>query len=200
MAASPPEGRGGSRLDRAPGGQRGNANARTHGLRTLKRAVSELGSRTIDKRTTVGRALAAWRAELVDDYGGADALSTAELALIDEAVVTKLLLGSVNAWLLEQGARLVNKRRGALVQAKVRPTPDGSRMPREKLDGVERNARWFYRVRVLGDKADDLAREYCDEERAKRHYPHHGKRQHSWRDDRKTVFDGIREAEQLLSR
>ncbi|MEW6271461.1 MAG: hypothetical protein AB1689_19440 [Thermodesulfobacteriota bacterium] len=102
---------------RTRGGQRSNVNARKHGVHALKRAVRELGSRTVDRRTTVGRALAAWRADLIDDYGGEDKLSTAELALIDEAVVTKLLLGSVNAWLLERGDRLVNKRRGALVQA-----------------------------------------------------------------------------------
>ncbi|MEW6271468.1 MAG: hypothetical protein AB1689_19475, partial [Thermodesulfobacteriota bacterium] len=58
---------------------------------------------------------------------------------------------------------------GASAVLKVIPAPDGSRLPREKLDAIERNARWFYRARVLRDKADDLAQEHCEEERVKLH-------------------------------
>ena len=103
-----------SRLKRRGGkpgysGPPGNGNARTHGANTLKRAVSTLGSRTIDRRTTVGRALAAWRNELLADLGGIEAVSTQELALVEEAVKTKLILDSVDAWLLSQRT-LINKR------------------------------------------------------------------------------------------
>lgn len=98
------------------GGRPGNRNAEKHGLHRLKAAVSELGARTIDKRTTVGRALAAWRADLVADLGGIDAISTQERALVEEAVKTKLLLDSVDAWLLSQGS-LINKRTRAVVPA-----------------------------------------------------------------------------------
>jgi hypothetical protein len=73
------------------------------------------------------------------------------------------------------------------------------RLPRAKgLATLARDTRWFYRHHVLGEEADELARAYCDAERAQRHYPHHGKRGHSWRNDRKTVFDGIKNAERLL--
>ena len=41
--------------------------------------------------------------------GGAAALSAAQLALIDQAARTKLLLDSVDAWLLQQPS-IVNKR------------------------------------------------------------------------------------------
>ncbi len=85
-----------------------------HGTTTLKRAVSALGSRAIDRRTSVGKALAAWRSELLADLGGAANVSTQELALIEEAVKTKLILDSVDAWLLQQPT-LINKRiRGVL--------------------------------------------------------------------------------------
>ena len=47
-----------------------------HGLGTLKRAVRELGGRAIDRRTTLGRALADWRAALINDLGGPDTIST----------------------------------------------------------------------------------------------------------------------------
>jgi hypothetical protein len=69
-------------------------------VKALKRAVSTLGSRLVDRRTTVGKALAAWRSELLADLGGIEAVSTQELALVEEAVKTKLILDSVDAWLL----------------------------------------------------------------------------------------------------
>jgi hypothetical protein len=57
----------------------------------------------------MGRALAAWRSELLADLGGIEAVSTQELALVEEAVKTKLILDSVDAWLLSQPT-LINKR------------------------------------------------------------------------------------------
>jgi hypothetical protein len=87
-----------------------------HGLIRLKRAVSTLGNRAIDRRTSVGRALAAWRGELLADLGGIEAVSTQELALVEEAVKTKLILDSVDAWLLSQKT-LVNKRAKSVLPA-----------------------------------------------------------------------------------
>ena len=81
----------------------------THGTKALKRAVQTLGSRTIDRRTALGKALTAWRAELLADLGGIENVTTQELALIEEAVKTKLILDSVDAWLLSQPS-LINKR------------------------------------------------------------------------------------------
>lgn len=86
-----------------------------HGLTTLKRAVNGLGGRTIDMRTTLGKALAQWRADLVADLGGRDAISTQQAAVIDLAVKTKLLLDSIDAWLLTQPVSLVDRRRRALI-------------------------------------------------------------------------------------
>ena len=94
----------------------GNANARKHGASTLKRAVKELGNRAIDRRTTIGKALAAWRSELLADLGGIEAVSTQELALVEEAVKTKLILDSVDAWLLTQPT-LINRRAKAVLPA-----------------------------------------------------------------------------------
>ncbi len=88
--------------------------AQRHNLQTLKRAVKELGARSLDGRTRVGRALAAWRAQVVTDLGGDDVLSAQQQALIDITVRTKLILDSVDAWLLAQPS-LVNKRKRALL-------------------------------------------------------------------------------------
>src|SRR5262245_58309482 len=47
-----------------------------HGIHMLKRAVSKLGSRAIDKRYRIGRALVQWQRELIADMGGEDNIST----------------------------------------------------------------------------------------------------------------------------
>ena len=85
-----------------------------HGLTRLKAAVRGLGGRVIDRRTALGKALAQWRAELLQDLGGPEAVSTQELVVVDLAVKTKLLLDSVDAWLLTQPS-LVNARKRSLL-------------------------------------------------------------------------------------
>ena len=72
----------------------------THGLRTLKRTLGELGGRVIDGRTALGKQLAAWKAALIRDLGGD--VSTQQDAIISLAVKTKLILDSVDVWLLQQ--------------------------------------------------------------------------------------------------
>jgi len=98
------------------GHEHGVGRPQTHGADTLKRAVKVLGRRYIDQRTIVGKALAAWRAELLADLGGIDTVSTQELALLEEAVKTKLILDSVDAWLLSQPT-LINKRSRSVLPA-----------------------------------------------------------------------------------
>lgn len=95
-------------------GPPGNNNARKHGLNSLKRTLQELGPRGLDNRTTMAKALAAWRAELISDLGGLDNITTQELALVEEAVKTKLLLDSIDGWLLAQPS-LVDKRKRAVL-------------------------------------------------------------------------------------
>jgi hypothetical protein len=64
--------------------------------------VRTLGDRAIDPQTPVGRALTRWRSELLGDLGGPESVSTQQLAIVDVAVRTKLILDSVDAWLLAQ--------------------------------------------------------------------------------------------------
>jgi hypothetical protein len=49
------------------------------------------------------------RGELVADLGGEDVISTQQSAIIDLAVKSKLILDSIDAWLLTQ-KMLINKR------------------------------------------------------------------------------------------
>ena len=85
-----------------------------HGLFSMKRAVRELGERALDGRTSIAKALAEWKAELIDDLGGRQAISTQQTAIIDLAVKTKLILDSVDAWLLTRQS-IVDKRRRAVL-------------------------------------------------------------------------------------
>jgi len=68
----------------------------------------------LTKRTTLGKALAQWRKELIEDLGGPEAVSTQKQALIELAVRTRLLLDSIDTWLLKQPS-LVNARRRAVL-------------------------------------------------------------------------------------
>jgi hypothetical protein len=83
----------------------------THGMHALDRTLRTLGSRALDGRSAVSKQLAAWRADLVRDMGSDP--STAEAALIDVCVRQRLLLESVDAWLLTQ--QLVDEKRRELI-------------------------------------------------------------------------------------
>lgn len=76
----------------------------------LKKAVRVLGGRAIDRRTALGRALEDWRHSIIQDLGGVDQTSTQQRQLIDLAVKTKLLLDSIDAYLVKQPS-LVNHRK-----------------------------------------------------------------------------------------
>ena len=99
------------------GGESGRVGTRgreKHGHYRLKRAVNELGRRglrAVDGRTAVGKALTRWRQQLVDDLGGE--VSTQQAAVIELALRTRLLLDSIDGWLLRQKS-LINHRRRAL--------------------------------------------------------------------------------------
>ena len=84
-----------------------------HGLYTLQSAVDRLGTRGLDGRSAVAQALKRWRADIVTSLGGEDVLSAQELTIIELASRTKLLLDSIDSYLLGLPS-LVNKRRRAL--------------------------------------------------------------------------------------
>jgi hypothetical protein len=62
------------------------------------------GLDALDQRTEVARAVREWEREVCDDLGGRENLSTAKLALVRQAALTKLILDSGWAWLLTQEA------------------------------------------------------------------------------------------------
>jgi len=99
-------------MDSAAPRQKSRREYRKHGLYSMKKALMRLGSNAIDRRYTVRKALAKWRADLIADLGGD--ISTQQSALVDLAVKSKLLLDSIDAWLLVQPS-LVNARKKSLL-------------------------------------------------------------------------------------
>lgn len=85
-----------------------------HGFTAALKQRYQTDLARIDGRTTLSRRLAAFsRTSLVADLGGADAVSVQQSVLIDLAVTNKLLLDSLDRWLLQQDS-LVNQRRRAV--------------------------------------------------------------------------------------
>src|SRR5262245_54147621 len=95
-------------------GPPGNKNAVKHGLNSLKKAWSLLGNRMLDGRSQAAVAIRKWRGELIADLGGPDAVSTQQLAIIDLAGRQKLLLDSIDTWLLSQPS-LINARKRSVI-------------------------------------------------------------------------------------
>lgn len=89
-------------------------NATKHGVSSMKKALNQLGSRAIDKRTKYGRALYVWRRALIADLGGENTVTAAQLQIIDSAVRTKLMLDSVDSYILSLGNGIINKRNRCL--------------------------------------------------------------------------------------
>jgi len=130
-------------------GPPGNHNARSHGLTVLKHAVNGLGNRVIDRRTVTGKALAKWRLDLIQDLGGD--VSTQQSAFVDLAVKSKLLLDSIDTWLLVQPS-LINQRKNSLLPVvRERQTlADGLARYLPQL-GLERRKK----VKTINDLLDD---------------------------------------------
>lgn len=91
-----------------------------HGLNALKARVKVRGLQAIDRRTAAARALLAWRAELIADLGGEDAISTQQRTVVELAATTKLYVDSLDAWIMEHGNLVNARRRAALPVVKDR--------------------------------------------------------------------------------
>src|SRR6058998_2636466 len=82
------------------------------GIYALRNAVLTLGSRALPpKSTPLGRALHEWREALLADLGGPETITTQQAALVDMAVRTKLLVDSVDAYVLSMPSPVNRQRR-----------------------------------------------------------------------------------------
>jgi hypothetical protein len=85
-----------------------------HGLRALKGRLLVRGLNAIDQRSAAAKALSAWRVGILASLGGESNLSAMELTLVEQACRNRLILDSVDAWLLSQPS-LVNRKRKTLL-------------------------------------------------------------------------------------
>jgi len=81
------------------------------GLSTMKRAITKLGARAIPGNTKLGYALKAWRKELIEDLGGEDNVSVQQLTIVECASTTKLMVSSLDAWIMSQPSLMTRERR-----------------------------------------------------------------------------------------
>ena len=79
----------------------------------MKRALKAGGTRVLDRRTRVSKALDHWRDQLIADLGGSESVSTQQRAIINVVIKTKLLLDGLDDWILQQPS-LINLRKRAV--------------------------------------------------------------------------------------
>ena len=101
-------------MNPADNGQKRSGGQVKHGLNMLKRTLYGLDMKQLDRRYRIGRALGEWRDSLIADLGGKGAVSTQQEALVDLCVRSKLMLDSIDNWLLQQRS-LINLRKRALL-------------------------------------------------------------------------------------
>src|SRR5215468_12474605 len=81
---------------------RGSRNAQRHGLVSMKNALIRSKQVRLEMRYRTGRALVRWRLDLVADLGGEDNISTQQAALIELCVRSKLMIDTIDNWILSQ--------------------------------------------------------------------------------------------------
>ena len=112
------------------------------GIYALKRVVRELGSRALPSaRTALGRALREWRAALLADLGGPEAVTTQQAALVEMAVRTKLLVDSVDAYVLGMPSPVNRRSRCLYPVVKERQALVGQLQSLLRDLGLERRAK-----------------------------------------------------------
>ena len=122
--------------------QEGRRSYQRSGVYTLKKAVRTLGSRALPaKSTALGRALHEWRTSLIFDLGGEDVVSTQQLALVELAVRTKLLVDSVDAYVLAMPSPVNRQKRALFAVVKERQALVGQLQSLLRDLGLERKAR-----------------------------------------------------------
>src|SRR5215510_950344 len=89
---------------------KGSRSRLTHGLKSMKNALIRSKQVRLDMRFRLGRALVRWRLDLVQDLGGEDCISTQQAALIELCVRNKLMIDTIDNWILSQ-PNLVNKKK-----------------------------------------------------------------------------------------
>lgn len=86
----------------------------THGDTLLKQAVSKLGTRALDGRTTLAKELEAERQELIQALGGPSEVSPQEMAIIQMIAMKRVRRKPIQQWALLNRDRLFDRRKHSL--------------------------------------------------------------------------------------
>jgi hypothetical protein len=99
------------------------------------------GLSPIDEATETGRALAQWRGELVQDLGGEQALSTQERYIVELVTRLRLMVDSIDAWLLAQPTLINKQRRQVYAAVRERTHMADSLVKNLEMLGLKRRTR-----------------------------------------------------------
>ena len=86
-------------MTRSKGASRSPRPYQRHGISAALRGIPGLGTEVLDGRTKLGKAAAAFRAELLEDLGGESELSAMEAAILEQVVIDRLLLACIDGFL-----------------------------------------------------------------------------------------------------
>ena len=112
-----------------------------HGFYRMKRAIKDLGTKAIDRRTALGKALVNWRERLVQDLAGEGLLTTQQLGIVDLAIRTKSMLDSIDHWILAQPSLIDPNRQGLIPVVRERTLLADSLANYLSILGLKRVAR-----------------------------------------------------------
>jgi hypothetical protein len=112
-----------------------------HQLTPLIKAFKNRRMGALDRRTSLAKATAKLRSELVGDCGGTEALSVQQDKIVDEFIKRFVMLESIDAWIFTQPS-LINRRTRALYPIIVQrqTIADGMIRCLDRL-GLERKAK-----------------------------------------------------------
>ncbi|MGN6718235.1 MAG: hypothetical protein ACTHLX_12655 [Candidatus Binatia bacterium] len=96
-----------------------------------------------------------WRAELIADLGGNDAISTQQLAIIDLAGKQKILLDSIDTWLFSQPS-IINARKRSLIPVVIQRQALADALAKYLTQhGLERRPKQKSLQDILNDSSND---------------------------------------------
>jgi hypothetical protein len=98
--------------ERQPPALNGNV---THGDTLLKQAVSKLGKKALDGRTTLAKELETERRELISALGGLSEVSPQEMAIVEMIAMKRVRRKPIQQWALLNRGRLFDRRKRSLV-------------------------------------------------------------------------------------
>jgi len=110
----------------------------THGLATLRKAVTKLGTKRLDGRSGVAVAVRRWKADVAADLGGS--LSRAQETILEAAAQKLIIRDSLSDFLMRLPSLVTRKRQAVAVLRDYLQVSDSLNRDLERL-GIERRVK-----------------------------------------------------------